>query len=324
MKTIMYYLALIIGLPIALLFFKFKISYEGGKKFKLPKGAIIVSNHKSGLDPLAIAYLFFFRRLYFLAADWYHGFQIIFKPFMLLLGAVLVDLKGEKYNFIVKSCSLLNKKKSLLVFPEGDYCSNKKLFEFGDFKNGYLLIAIESGAPIIPVISDFNYGIFKRVHFKIGKPIYPTMLKKNDSSRNQLMNANEEIKNKCLKLLYELKREKAAKFKMCYNYKEIKKGDVIRINVGFYHHYAIYLDDDRVVEFGHYINKANEVVDVHITTLTSFAAGQIPEVRILSKRIKTRSIDEITKYINETLGQKNYSLKDNNCLDYVNRVTLKI
>ena len=139
-----------------------------------------------------------------------------------------------------------------------------------------------------------------------------------------ILQNNEEIKNKCLKLLYELKREKAAKFKMCYNYKEIKKGDVIRINVGFYHHYAIYLDDDRVVEFGHYINKANEVVDVHITTLTSFAAGQIPEVRILSKRIKTRSIDEITKYINETLGQKNYSLKDNNCLDYVNRVTLKI
>lgn len=324
MKTFMYYLALTLGAPFAFMFFKMKVSYEGEEKFKIPKGAILISPHKHFLDAIAIAYLFFFRRLYFLAADWYHGVQIIFKPFMLLLGAVLVDIKGERYDFIIGSRKVLSKKKSLLVFPEGDYVNNKNLFEFGKFKTGYLLIALETGAPIVPIVSDFSYGLFSRLHFKIGKPIYVSLTNNNESSKEELYKLNKIIKEKCLNLFYSLKKEKASKIKMTYKYKEINKGDVIRVKTGIFYHYGVYLNNDNVIEFGHIINKPNEKIDIHLTSLNSFSGDKIPEVRVLPKRIKTRSIEDIENYLNEVIGQENYSLKDNNCLDLANRLTLKI
>ena len=324
MKTIMYYFALILGAPFALLFFKFKITYED-KKIKPPKGAIIICPHKTWLDAIAVAYLFFFRRLYFLAADWYKGIQIIFKPFMLLLGCVLVDLSGKKYDFLSKSRSLLLKGRSILVFPEGDYLENKKLFEFGGFKTGYLLMAIESTAPIIPIVCDFSYGIFKRTHFKIGKPIYITLdVDKKEELRDKIVELNKVIRDKCLELFYLLKREKATKIKMCYNFLEPKKGDVIRVNMKLYYHYGVYLDDQNVIEFGKAINKQGEKIDIHLTTLKKFSQGQIPEVRVISKHIKKRTIDEIESYLKQVLGQENYSIEKNNCLDLANRLTLKI
>lgn len=324
MKTFLYYLAMVLGAPFALLFFKMKVSYEGGEKFPIPKGAVFIAGHKSFLDALAIAYLFFFRRLSYLAADWYHGFRIVFKPFMSLLGAVLVDLKGEKYDFLSKCRLLLSQGRSLLVFPEGDYGANRKLFELGPFKTGYLLIALESGAPIVPIVSDFRYGLFSRLHFRIGKPIYPVLPSGEESSRQQLSELNERIRNQFLRLFYSLKRDKAERVKLCYSYQEHRKGDVLRIPVGLYHHYGVYLDDGRVLEFGHAVNPPGEKIDVHFTSLLSFAGGRIPEVRIVSRRRMKRSIADVEAYAQEVLGQEGYSLAENNCLDLVNRVTLKI
>lgn len=317
MKTLMYYLALFLGLPFALIFFKMKITYEGKEKFKIPKGAIIISPHKSFLDAIAIAYLFFFRRLYFLAADWYHNLLIIFKPFMLLLGAILVDPQGRNLEFIEKSKKVLMKNKSILVFPEGDYLYNKKLYEFGEFKPGYLMMANSSGAPIVPIILDFSYGIFSRLHIKIGKPIY---ISSND---NDYVNSNNLIYKKCLNLFYELKKEKATKIKMTYTYKELEKGDVIRVKHNLYHHYGIYFDDEHVLEFGNGKIKDSNDNDVHFTSLGNFTNGKAPEVRIVSKRHK-RSLKKIIDYEKEIIGQKDYSIINNNCLDLVNRLTLKI
>ena len=317
MKTLMYYLALVLGLPFALIFFKMKITYEGKEKFKIPKGAIIISPHKSFLDAIAIAYLFFFRRLYFLAADWYHNLLIIFKPFMLLLGAILVDPQGRNLKFIEKSKKVLMKNKSILVFPEGDYLYNKKLYEFGEFKPGYLMMANSSEAPIVPIILDFSYGIFSRLHIKIGKPIYIS------SSDNDYVNFNNLIYKKCLNLFYELKKEKATKIKMTYTYKELKKGDVIRVKHNLYHHYGIYFDDEHVLEFGNGKIKDSNDNDVHFTSLSNFTNGKAPEVRIVSKRHK-RSLKKTIDYEKEIIGQKDYSIINNNCLDLVNRLTLKI
>lgn len=323
MKTFMYYLALILGAPIALPILKLKVSYDGVTKFKIPKGAIIISGHKSVKEAIAIAYLLFFRRLYFLAADWYHGFQIIFKPLMLLLGAVLVDLKGQNFNFIKKSQKLLNKGKNILVFPEGDYSENKKLFELGPFKTGYLLMAVESHAPVVPIMTDFTYGIFKRTRIIVGKPIYPILNQEQDS-RAQLNDINQEIREKCLYLLYDLRKEKAKKVKMTYTFKNPLPGDVIRTKVGTYHHYGVYLSDDEVIEFGRRVNPKDEPVTIHKTSLVTFCNGQIPEVRIVKNTRKKRKIKDIISYSEEVLGKTDYSFQNNNCLDLANRLTLKI
>lgn len=324
MKTFMYYLALILGLPFALIFFKTKITYEGNKKFSIPRGAIIISNHKSFLDSIVIAYVFFFRRLYFLAADWYHGAMKIFKPFMLLLGSVLVDPLGRDYSFLKQAKKVISKNKSLLVFPEGDYLNNKHLFEFGEFKPGYLMIEKETNAPIVIVINDFSYGLFSRVRVKISKPIYLSIDNLSQDGKKKILALNEMILNKCKSLFYDLKKEKAERIKMIYQYKEPLKGNVIRIKMGLYHHYGLYFDDENVLEFGDPLNKKKEDNDIHLVSLQDFSRGKNIEVRKVISLRKTRKIQDIEAYSKEVIGMKNYSFQDNNCLDLVNRLTLKI
>lgn len=324
MNIVMYYIAMVIGAPFAALLFKTKVSYEGGRKFRVPKGAIIISGHKSFLDAVAIAVLFFFRRLYYLAADWYVGWRKVFKPLMAMVGAVFVDLKGRRFDFLSRSAHLLDRGYSLVVFPEGDYGARGPLFEFGPFGTGYLLIAFESGAPIVPVVSDFNYGIFRRLRLVIGQPIYPSLPEEGLSSRERTAALNEEIRERCFSLFYEIKREKARKVKMHYDYLEPHRGDVIRVNCGPYYHYGIYFGDDSVLEFGRAYNPPGPKIDVHYTSLRAFGNGALPEVRVLKNPRKARKIEEIEAYAKEVLGRSDYSLEANNCLDLVNRLTLRI
>ncbi len=111
---------------------------------------------------------------------------------------------------------------------------------------------------------------------------------------------------------------------MHYDYLEPHRGDVIRVNCGPYYHYGIYFDDDRVLEFGRACNPPGEKIDVHYTSLRAFGNGTLPEVRVLKNPRKARKIEDIEAYAKEVLGRSDYSLETNNCLDLVNRLTLKI
>ncbi len=318
----MYYFALIVCAPFALIFFKMKVSYEGGTKFKIPKGSIIISPHKTFLDAMLLSYLFFFNRIYYLVADWYKGFLKIFKPFMLLLGAVIVDINGQDYNFINSSQKILGRGKNLLVFPEGDYSSNKHLFEFGEFKTGYLLIALKTASPIVPVVTDFSYALFSRVHIKIGKPIYVELNHNRDSKTQEITFLNNLIKGRSLDLFYQIKKEKIEKLKIKYELKIVKSGDIIRVKSNNSYHYGLYIDENTVIDLNNVYNQIGKSSEIKYISLSMFAKNGEIEVRNKSK--KTRSIKEIELYLKEIIHQQNYSLENCTCLDFINRLTLKV
>jgi hypothetical protein len=63
--------------------------------------------------------------------------------------------------------------------------------------------------PIIPVITDGNYGLLKRVHLIIGEPIYiGDAVTSENPSREEIMAINDTIYQKCLALQEELERKK--------------------------------------------------------------------------------------------------------------------
>ena len=68
-----------------------------------------------------------------------------------------------------ESVKVLRKGNLLQIFPEAETSDGRGL-QF--FKPSYILIALRAGVPIVPVVTDGNYGIFKRVHVLIGKKIY--------------------------------------------------------------------------------------------------------------------------------------------------------
>ena len=85
-----------------------------------------------------------------------------------------------------------------MIFPEGRNTDDGTIKQF---YHSYLVIAHRAGAPIIPIISDGNFGLFKRVSIIIGKPIDISQFNFSERpTRDELKAANEVVYNKVLEL----------------------------------------------------------------------------------------------------------------------------
>jgi 1-acyl-sn-glycerol-3-phosphate acyltransferase len=302
--------------------FKTKTYYEDNRRQnkRIKGSAIIISNHRSFLDGLVIALKFFLKRLHFIAIDFYkYRFKIV-KFIVHVAGGIFIDNEVNSFDFIEKSKKITTKGRSIMIFPEGDF---KHTYEPSKFSAGYIMLAIKMRAKIIPIVNDFSYGLFKRVHLMIGNSIDLSGFTNTELTKEKLKEINEEIYNKFLMLFYKLKKKKAERFLFKYEFISAKPGDVIRINAGSYYHYGVYLNANEVIQFGHAVNRAGENAVVNSVSLNEFCGTKIPEVRTLKKRF-IRKTDDIERYAKSCLGQGKYSMINNNCLDFVNRVTLKI
>jgi len=323
MSKILYYFGLVqLWLVLQVFVFKTKTYYEDDSKPKrrIKGSAIMISNHASFWDGIVVALRFFFKRLHYVAGDFYKGKRKGLKFLVSVAGGIFVDRDGRSFDFIEKSKRVTAKGRSILVFPEGDF---KSAYEPEKFSTGYIMLAIKTGARIVPVVNDFNYGLFKRVHLMIGKSIDLSGYSDAELTKEKIKEINGEISEKFRMLFYKLKRKKAERLSGRYEFISPKKGDVIRISVGAYHHYGVYLGADEVIQFGHAINTPGEQVVINAVTLRQFCGPKIPEVRVIKKRV-VRNVDDIEKYAKSCLGHGGYSLANNNCLDFANRVTLKI
>jgi len=323
-SKILYYFGLILLLPFLLLF-KTKTYYEdGGKQNKrIGGGAIIISNHRSFMDGIVIALRFFFKRLRFLAPDYYGNKRKLLKLTVRTAGGIFIGTDGRSFDFIEKSKRVTAKGGAIMIFPEGGF---KFSYEPSSFTAGYIMLAVKTGAKIVPVVNDFNYGLFKRVRLMIGNGIDLSGYSGAELTKAKLKEINDEISDKYLTLFYKLKRKKAERFSDKYEFISPKPGDVIRVSVGSHYHYGVYLNPGEVIQFGRAVNRAGENAAVNSVSMSEFCGAKIPEARVLKRREKrfVRDAADIEKCAKSCLKQGGYSLANNNCLDFANRVTLKI
>lgn len=159
------------GVPAAWLFFKPKVHYVDKKKqsLKLPKPCILMSNHKSLMDFVLYLCLFWKKSIHFLMAEVLFNKGKLFSWFLFSLGGIYVNRDNVDFGFMADSIEVLDKGGCVGIFPEGRLPVNGKAFPF---KSGIVYIATHCDAPIIPVYTDGNYGLFKRANVVIGTPIY--------------------------------------------------------------------------------------------------------------------------------------------------------
>jgi 1-acyl-sn-glycerol-3-phosphate acyltransferase len=305
--------------------FKTKTYYEDNKKpDKDVKGSfIIISNHRSVFDGMVIALKFFSKRLHFLATDFYGNKRKILKFLVIVAGGIFVSEDGRSFGFISKSERIAARGRPILMFPEGGF---KFTYEPAKFSAGYIALAVKLGVRIVPVVNDLNYGLFRRVHILIGNSIDLSDYSGEKLTSAKLNEINDEIRNKYMLLFYKLKRKKAERISNKYAFISPKAGDVVRIHCGTHYHYGVYLNVNEVIQFGRAVNEAGENIVVNSVCLKEFCGAKIFEVRTLKKsesRFK-RNADEIEKYAKSCIGQTGYSIANNNCLDFANRITLKI
>ncbi len=174
---------------------------------KIKGEAIIASNHTSVFDFAIVMFLFPKRTIRCLMAELLFNKNIFLTIFLKLMGGIKVDRNAHDYSFINKCCKLLKKGWVIEIYPESRIPGPDEEKPL-KFKTSAVFIALESGAPIIPIYNSGNY--FKKGHndVMIGTPIdarefYDTSL----SYTQNLENISEILRQKVICLGDELKKQ---------------------------------------------------------------------------------------------------------------------
>ncbi len=194
------------GLPL-LLYFKAKIYCEGDNKAlkKVPKPCILMSNHTALFDFALYLAIFYFRTLRFLMAEVLFDQRPVLNFFLSSLGGIRVDRNAYDFSFVGEALDTLDKGGTVGVFPEGRLPRGEKDLPF---KPGIVYIALRTDAPIVPIYTDGNYGLFKRTHVMIGESIYlRDYCKTENPSEEEIEKLTNMLKNKVYSLKDELERK---------------------------------------------------------------------------------------------------------------------
>ena len=127
---------------------------------------------------------------------------------MKFFGGIEANRKTGSMRFMDVAAETIKEGKLVQIFPEGRITYDGSL---QPFKQSYIVIAYRAGAPIIPIVTDGRYGLFKRTHIIVGKPICVSDYIKSDRrtpTREELAEINEIVYGKMLALKNELEERK--------------------------------------------------------------------------------------------------------------------
>ncbi len=173
----------------------FRVKIIGKENIPNEGACIICSNHKSYYDPPMLV-AFNKRHVNMIAKK-----DLLKNPIMAWLcktfGALLVDRDGKDIETVKHSLKILKNGEILGIFPEGTRNGMQK----GEkVKNGAVLMAIKSGAPIIPAGIKGDYKIFRRVTMTYGKPIYYDKTKINQQDKEEIDKLTQDLMNTIISL----------------------------------------------------------------------------------------------------------------------------
>ena len=145
----------------------FPVRTKGLENIPQSGGAVLCANHISNHDPLALA-VFAPRVVRYMAKK-----ELFDMPFISALvnwlHAFPVDRKANDTAAIKTAIKALKNGDIIGIFAQGTRVLSG---EAKAAKSGAALIAIKSGAPIIPVSISGRYRLFGRVNIVYGEPIY--------------------------------------------------------------------------------------------------------------------------------------------------------
>lgn len=190
----------------ALIFLKPRIFRVNKRKKRIPAPCIIVSNHKSLMDFVLYLLIFPLRTIRFLMAEVLFNKGKLFASFLYALGGIRVNRDALDFGFISDCIEVLDNGGTLGIFPQGRLPIGGKPFPF---TVSTAFIAMHSDAPILPVYTDGNYGLFKRANVVIGEPFYLSeYIKEGLSEQEQLNSLTSILEKKVYALKDEIEKRK--------------------------------------------------------------------------------------------------------------------
>ena len=146
---------------------------------------VVVANHESFADMLLISHLPW--EMKWLAKETWFKFPLV--GWLMLMAGDIKIIRGNKQSIVtaMKGChDRLDKKVSVMLFPEGTRTRDGSL---GEFKDGAFRLAIETGCPVLPLVvagtreamqsGDWRWNV-TRAEVRVLDPIETTGMTKAD------------------------------------------------------------------------------------------------------------------------------------------------
>ena len=116
---------------------------------------------------------------------------------------------------------------------------------------------------------------------------------------------------------------------MKWTFNEPKSGDMIRVCLGDFYHYGIYVSDDEIIQFGPpptSLVRKDEDIEVEVTDIQSFLCGKFLETGEVERkeRKNLKQPSEIIACAKSRIGDKGYNILYNNCEHFVYECVLGI
>lgn len=178
-------------------------------KENLPTGkALMICNHFRAIDCGYVASIYN-RDIKFVAKKELFKNKLlgkIIKDF----GAIPIDRDNPDMSSILTIMKQLKLEHKVCIFPEGT--RNKSgTNKLQDFKGGYIVFALKTKSPIVPIMMLNRGKPFRRTKMIIGKPIYLTEYYNKKLSENELEEINQNIRKIMMEqqqILSDIKKKK--------------------------------------------------------------------------------------------------------------------
>ncbi|MFX3633506.1 MAG: lysophospholipid acyltransferase family protein [Candidatus Pristimantibacillus sp.] len=175
----------------------FRLEAKGLENIPAEGPVVLCSNHISLLDPPTVG-IKVKRKVHYMAKQ--ELFNVpLFGSLIRALGAFPVKRGGVSKDAIRSAINLLKEGKVMGIFPEGTRNNSE-----GAGKKGAAMIAIRSGAAVVPVAIVGNYKPFRKMTIIYGKPIDLSELI-NDSSPDMLELVTEVIMSRIREISHQNK-----------------------------------------------------------------------------------------------------------------------
>lgn len=216
-------LALVASVLIPIVRLLFVVKPKGIEKLPKHGSYILVANHVTNVDALAVAYLVYVklkRAPHFLAKESLFRVPVI-GPILRAAGQIPVYRSGHRNDTPLKAAhAYLEAGHTIAIFPEGTLTRSPELWPMRG-KSGAIRLALETGVPVYPVGqwgsekilpqygSKFRPGFWKPVNILIGDEIDLSNYRKRQLNPDELNQATKVVMQTITELVEVLRGEKA-------------------------------------------------------------------------------------------------------------------
>ncbi len=186
-----------------------KISYENKaiQSRRIKGRAIVVSNHHSVWDVAVAMFTFPSRTLRCAVAELMYRKNILMTFFLHMLGTVKVDRTSHDFSFLSDCGKILDHGGVVEIYPESrlPFKHEKTPLEF---KPSAVYLALQTGAPIIPICNNGRYFVKQRIRVHIGCPIDARKMYREElSEKENVANITAYVRGKIIEFQKQLEEQ---------------------------------------------------------------------------------------------------------------------